>query len=138
MKNFEETLFSMIRVCGSIQRLNKQAESQLSLSLVQWCFLKRLIDRPGISSHALADVIGVHASTLTQTVKRLERKGFIFVTDDPKDSRKKIISITRLGAGHLQAASARLESWLTDHGRVISDATGTKSKDLPLTSATMR
>lgn len=114
MNNFEDSLFSMIEVCASIQRLNKRAESELSLSLVQWCLLKRLIDRPGISSNALADVIGVHASTITQTVKRLERKGFIFVTDDPKDSRKKVISITRTGVRHLHGASARLEAWLSD------------------------
>lgn len=95
----------LIRVGVAIQRMNKHFERELNLSLVQYCVLKCLLDMPGISAHVLADTVGVHPSTLTQSIRRLSKKGYLFIDVDPLDSRKKIISITRDGKRAIDSAS---------------------------------
>lgn len=66
---------------------------------------------PAVSAHALAKAVGIHPSSLTQTLKRLERKKYIFVIGDPQDTRKKIISITRSGKDILSATSEKMDNW---------------------------
>jgi len=81
----------------AFHNLNKAVEAELGLSLVQYHLLFHLRDMPGISPQSLAKAVGMHASTLTQSLKRLGKKEFLFVGEDPRDSRKKIITLTRLG-----------------------------------------
>jgi len=109
MKDREPPLFSLFQIGNSIQAFNKRSEKKLGLSLVQWCLLKRLIDMPATPAHSLAASVGVHPSSLTQTLKRLERKKLIFIICDPKDSRKKLISITRAGMELVQKTETELE-----------------------------
>jgi len=109
MIDFEQPLFSLFHIGNSIQAFNKRSEKKLGLSLVQWCLLKRLIDMPATPAHSLASSVGVHPSTLTQTLKRLERKKLVFVMSDPKDSRKKLVSITRSGMELLQRTESHLK-----------------------------
>ncbi len=104
----ESTLLSLFHIGLSIQNLNKVWERKLGLSLVQWCLLKHLIDMPAVSALSLAKAVGVHPSTLSQTLKRLERRQFIHIAEDPKDSRKKVISITRLGKEALDRTTQTL------------------------------
>ena len=104
-------LVSLVRIGNSIHHLNKKSEQLTGLSLVQWCVLKQLIDMPGTAALALAKMVDVHPSTLTQTLKRLERKGHVFLMEDPKDSRKKVISITKQGQMMLAKMEAQMESW---------------------------
>jgi DNA-binding MarR family transcriptional regulator len=99
----------LIRVGVEIQRLNKFFEKELKLSLVQYGVLKHLVDMPAISAQELADLVGVHPSTLTQSIRRLKRKGYLFIDIDPLDSRKKIISITRNGKNSLDQAMKFIE-----------------------------
>ncbi|MCC2679567.1 MAG: MarR family transcriptional regulator [Pseudobdellovibrio sp.] len=107
-KNMDQLFFSLFQIGVSINQLNKQSEKQLKLSMVQWSLLKTLVEIPGATAHSLAEAVGVHPSTLTQTLKRLERKKYIFVMSDPSDSRKKLISITRLGKETMDATSKSL------------------------------
>ena len=114
MKNSDFVFFTLFHFGVSIQQLNKRSEKQLGLSMVQWCLLKTLIDLPASSAHSLSKAVGVHPSTLTQTLKRLQKKEFIFITEDPKDSRKKLISITRSGKNILESTSDKMITWLPD------------------------
>ncbi len=107
----ENELLGLFRISISIHNFNKILERELGLSLVQWCLLNKLIDMPAASAFALAKGVGVHPSTLTQSLKRLEKKGFVFVTDDPRDSRKKMISLTRNGQEALKTAATKITSW---------------------------
>lgn len=97
MTKQNHSFFSLLQIGLSIHHVNKLSERRFGMSLVQWCLLKQLLDRPASSAFVLAKATGVQPSTLTQTLKRLERKGYIFITEDPRDSRKKLISITRSG-----------------------------------------
>ncbi len=113
-----DPLFDVFQIGISIHNFNKASEKRLGLSLVQWCVLKCLVDMPACSAHALAAAVGVHPSTLTQTLKRLEKKRFVFATEDPNDSRRKLISITRAGKETLDQASPRMADWSRSLGSV--------------------
>lgn len=97
MTKKNQSLLSLFQIGLSIHHLNLKAEQRLGISLGQWCLLRHLVDMPATSAFALAKAVGVHPSTLTQTLKRLNRRELIFITEDPKDSRRKLISITRKG-----------------------------------------
>lgn len=92
-----ETIARLVRLSLAFHHLNKTAESRFGLSLVQYQLLQVLRDMPGCSPMHLAEASGLHASTLTQSLKRLERKRLLFAEEDPRDSRKKILGITRKG-----------------------------------------
>lgn len=94
MKN---PLQSLIHVGLLLHNLNKESERKSGLSLVQWSILSQLMSMPAVSAQVLSEKVKLHPSTLTQTLKRLIRKKWIFVSEDPRDSRKKMISLTREG-----------------------------------------
>ncbi len=77
--------------------LNRRAEKELQLSLVQFHLLDALEKSPGISAQSLAKKTGVHPSTFTQTVKRLTKKEFMFEMVHPRDTRKRVYGITAKG-----------------------------------------
>lgn len=112
--NGDLPLYALFQIGNSIHQFNRRAEKHLGLSLVQWYLLMKLIDLPAASPFALAAAVGVHPSTLTQTLKRLEKKEFIYVGEDPHDSRKKVVSITRAGKIALDRATEKMESWSKD------------------------
>jgi len=95
MKNSE--IKSLVDANVRFVYLNKLAEKKLSLSLVQYHTLSLLVQFPAISPQVLAEKAGIHPSSLTQTIKRLEKKKLLFSTENPKDSRKKLLGITPLG-----------------------------------------
>jgi DNA-binding MarR family transcriptional regulator len=111
MKKLESAFFSLFEMSIAIHALNKTAERKLGLSVVQWCLLRKLLDMPSCSAQGLAKAVGVHPSTLTQTLKRLEKKKLLFVAEDPRDSRKKLISLTRAGRDLLAEIEQRDLSW---------------------------
>ncbi len=121
MTDFDRPIFLLFRIGISIQNLNKKTEKEIGLSIVQWCLLRQLVDMPGASAYNLAKAVGVHPSTLTQTLKRLERKGHVFVAEDPRDSRKKLISITRMGNRVLGKVDLEIQDWASQLDKLRSD-----------------
>lgn len=97
MTNESRPLQLLFKFGNLIHNLNKKTEKEIGISFAQWSVLKQLIDMPGTSAFNLAQSVGVHPSTLSQTLKRLEKKNFLHLIEDPKDSRKKLISITKVG-----------------------------------------
>lgn len=112
-----DSLFVLDEISGAIHQLNQRAEKNFGLSLVQWNCLKRLVDLPASSADALAKALDLHPSSLTQTLKRLEKKNFLHLGDDPSDSRRRLISITREG----KQALDRLSRGLERDGRALED-----------------
>ncbi len=89
--------------------LNKATEEKLGLSLVQYHLLRILKDKPGCTLQRLAQTIGMHPSTLTQSIKRFLKKKLIYVEEDPRDSRKKIVGITLQGNTLISAFEEKIE-----------------------------
>lgn len=104
----------LVQMNLAFHNLNKGAELRLGLSLVQYYLLTILRDMPGCSPQRLADAAGMHPSTLTQSLKRLRRKQTVFVGEDPKDSRKKILSMTRNGCELLDQFSKGIGELLSN------------------------
>ncbi len=109
MDNPQHPLKSVFNVGLLLHNLNKEAERKTGLSIVQWSILKYLIEMPATSAQELSEAVRLHPSTLTQSLKRLSRKDLIIVTEDPRDLRKKIISLTRNGKKILDYSDQQME-----------------------------
>lgn len=94
----ENEVARLVRMNLDFHNLNRGAEKNLGLSLVQYHLLVTLRDMPGCSPQKLAKEAGMHPSTLTQSLRRLLRKDAVYIAEDPKDSRKKILSMSRDGS----------------------------------------
>ncbi len=105
-----------VEVNLGFQKLNKKFERECGLSIVQWRCLSHVVRRPAASAQTIADSLGVHPSTLTQSLKRLRKRGQILVETDPADSRKKIISITREGNRALRDFEGRTQALFERNG----------------------
>lgn len=102
----------LVRMSVAFHNLNKDAETQVGLSLVQYHVMSTLRDMPGTSPQELAKAVGVHPSTLTQSMKYLLNKGYLFASENPKDSRKKILSITLEGKEQIEKFDTQFNSLL--------------------------
>lgn len=114
MTDHKHPLKSIFHLSLLLHNLNKEAERRTGLSIVKWSILKHLIEMPAVSAQELSGAVRLHPSTLTQTLKRLVRRNLIFVSEDPKDSRKKIISITRQGKNALEQSDAEMKQISAD------------------------
>jgi|GEM_PF-1132078 len=102
-------LKSVFHVSLLLHNLNKEAERRTGLSIVQWSLLKHVLEMPGTSAQELSEAVKLHPSTLSQSLKRLIRKELILVLEDPRDSRKKVISLTRNGKEALDQAERQMK-----------------------------
>lgn len=102
-------LYDLFYVSLGVHHLSRTLERQLGLSFVQWYLLRHLVDLPAISAQRFASAVGLHPSTLTQSIKRLRKKRYLVIEEDPRDSRRKIIAITRQGRDALKGADGQLE-----------------------------
>lgn len=102
----------LVNLSLAFHSLNKLVESFLGLSLVQYYLLSFLRDRPGISPNALASSIGMHASSLTPSLKRLSSRHYLVTSEDPRDSRKKMITLTSTGKQALDRFEEGIEALL--------------------------
>jgi len=109
MAAHKHPLKSVFHVSLLLHNLNKEAERRTGLSIVQWSILKHVLEMPGTSAQELSDSLKLHPSTLSQSLKRLIRKELLLVLEDPRDSRKKIISLTRKGKEALDQSERQME-----------------------------
>lgn len=109
---------NLVKMSLAFHNLNKAVEAELGLSLVQYHLLFHLRDRPGVSPQSLAKLVGMHASTLTQSLKRLSKRELLFVSEDPRDSRKKMITLTSLRRDALDQFEVGIERSLRDENQI--------------------
>ena len=102
MPGSESSLITVFNVGLLLNGFNREAERNTGMSIVQWCVLNRMLEMPASPAQRISEALGVHPSTLTQTLKRLRKRGLIHVAQDPRDSRKKLISVTRRGFESLE------------------------------------
>ena len=71
----------------------------------------RIIGRnPGISAGGLAAILHLHPSTLTEILRRLQRRGFVRRRPDPNDRRRALLDLTVRGRRCDAARSGTVES----------------------------
>ncbi|HTL10930.1 MAG TPA: MarR family transcriptional regulator [Bdellovibrionota bacterium] len=118
MPESTELLKAVFQVGLLLHHLNQEAEERTGLSIVQWTVLRHVGEAPGISAQGLARAVKVHPSTLTQTLKRLSRRGLIQVKGDREDSRKKRISLSAAGTRAVATADRELARMARDLGAI--------------------
>ena len=107
-------LFHELFLTGvKLQRLNSLKERLFGISLAQWRILTVILANPGISAHALSTEAGLHPSSLTPQLKRLNAKGMIQIQPSASDARRKVITLTKQGADRLEQVNGRL-SWVLE------------------------
>lgn len=80
-----------------LQRTSRRMERQLGITGPQR-FVLRLVGRfPGVTAGQLADALGVHPSTMTGVLKRLQRKRLLVRRTDPRDRRRSFLALTDAG-----------------------------------------
>ncbi|WP_218110067.1 MarR family transcriptional regulator [Oligoflexus tunisiensis] len=87
----------LVRLSVELHNLNAQAQRHHELSLVQWLVLRKILASPAISASSLALLSGIHPSTLTPTLQRLEGAEWIYMLERPSDLRQKMLIVSQKG-----------------------------------------
>jgi DNA-binding MarR family transcriptional regulator len=78
-------------------RKGSLAQGAGPITRVQWLILRHLQTGERLSVGQLAEFLHVRASTMSQMLDRLERERLVCRTPDPKDSRTRLVQLTRDG-----------------------------------------
>jgi DNA-binding MarR family transcriptional regulator len=81
----------------AFQSASKRMEARLGVTAPQRIVVRIVGRFPRISAGEVADILHVHPSTLTGVLKRLEARGVIVRTADPRDGRRALLALTARG-----------------------------------------
>ena len=82
------------------------------LSIPQFRTLEFLVRQPGTCLIHLADHLGVSLPTASNLVDRLVRRGLITRTQDPRERRRVVLTLTPPGARYFRRARRSAHVWL--------------------------
>ena len=100
-------VFDEIRYIEHLVRTTITHKLPVGLTYPQFEVMNLLSRRgDGISPLDVARALQMTKSGLTNTLQRLEAQGFVLITDDPADGRRKIVSLTLAGAAAQAAGLA--------------------------------
>jgi len=94
----------------AFQSASKRMESRLGVTAPQRLVVRIVGRFPRISAGEVAGILHVHPSTLTGVLKRLESRGVIVRTADPRDGRRALLALTGRGRELDQLRSGTVES----------------------------
>lgn len=72
--------------------------------------LRAIVKEPGLSASAVAEVVQLHASTVTGILQRLLERGFVSRGKSDDDARKAVLAVTDAGRKASEARSAGPET----------------------------
>lgn len=101
--NSEKTLGQLLDRCGHIftHRIGGSRRGQGSI-------LPLLAQRPGITQKELAEALGVQSASVSEVLRKLERKGFVQREKAEQDRRSVRVTLTQAGWDHLNRPEADL------------------------------
>jgi DNA-binding MarR family transcriptional regulator len=118
--------FRVFNEIGIIEQLSRTLFERVmpaSLTLPQFTVLNHLVRLGGDRSPArLAAAFQVTKQTMTSTLQRLERGGYVAIRPDPADGRAKLVSITEDGRAMREACVRALEPELERLAALIDEA----------------
>ena len=77
--------------------------------------LQAFLDRnPGACLFHVADHLGVTRPTASVIVDRLVRRGLLLRSEDPRERRRLVLTLTPKGGRHLEQARGATRSWIAD------------------------
>lgn len=69
----------------------------INLSNLQFLYVVRIYEHPGIIAEQLANLIKVDRTTLARAVRRLEKQGYVYRESDPDNKKIKHLYVTEKG-----------------------------------------
>ena len=114
----DPTLFRVFNEIGIIEQLSRNAFERVmpeGLKLSQFTVLNHFVRLGGTRSPVeLARAFQVSKGAMTNTLQKLEAKGFVDVRADPKDGRGKSVTITSAGRKAREEAIRALHPQIQD------------------------
>jgi DNA-binding MarR family transcriptional regulator len=89
--------------------VSKRMRARLGVTGNQRLLLRFVAHFPSLSAGDLAELLHVHPSTLTGTLRLLEGRGFLMREVDPDDARRALFTLTRRGTTVAGARSGTVE-----------------------------
>lgn len=114
-----QVCFPTYAVANKIVRRYQPLLKELDLTYTQYITMMVLWEKEEVNEKELVNCLYLKANTLTDLLKKLEKKGFVEICKDEKDRRHIIIRLTQEGrdlkkkAVHVPKTLAE-EHWLTD------------------------
>ena len=114
-----QVCFPTYAVANKIVRRYQPLLKELDLTYTQYITMMVLWEKEEINEKELVKCLFLKANTLTELLKKLEKKGYLDIRRDDKDRRQIIIRLTQEGrelkkrAVHVPKTLAE-EHWLTD------------------------
>lgn len=112
----------LIGLSVDLHNLNAGVQRRFSISIVQWLVLKKIVELPGLSASTLAEHCGVHPSTLTSTISRLEAMGLIFIQERSNDQRRRLLLASRLGFDCCRKSASAFNTAMLSSGQLTVSA----------------
>ena len=81
----------------ALQNASKRMQARLGITVPQRVAVRIVGRFPGITASALADILHLHPSTLSNLLRHLEDSGVLKRRPDPKDARCALYGLTPLG-----------------------------------------
>lgn len=114
----DPALFRVFNEIGIIEQLSRNAFERVmphGLKLSQFTVLNHFVRLGGARSPVeLARAFQVSKGAMTNTLQKLEAKGFVVVNADPKDGRSKSVTISPAGRDAREQAVRALQPQLND------------------------
>ena len=114
-----QVCFPAYAVANKILRRYQPLLKELDLTYTQYVTMMVLWEKESVNEKDLVKALYLKANTLTDLLKKLQKKGFINITKDETDKRNIIISLTDCGRKLKDKAvnvpkTLAQEHWLTD------------------------
>ena len=126
MSDSESTLFQLFNEIGIIDQLSSHAFTQVlprGFSIAQFTVLNHFV-RLGHQQRTpaqLASAFQVSRPTMSTTLSRMERSGYITLSPDPDDRRAKQVELTQAGKDMRDRCLTLLAEPLRDAGDKVPD-----------------
>ena len=94
-------MIDILREWGMIERaldsISNIEFKDINLSNLQFLYVVRIYEHPGIIAEQLANLIKVDRTTLARAVRRLEKQGYVYRESDPDNKKIKHLYVTEKG-----------------------------------------
>ncbi len=108
--------FNFRRTARAVTRLYDTALQESGIRSTQFAILVGVVKNQPVSIGALADVLVIDSTTLTRSLRLLEKEGLVTISNRAA-MRQRFLTITAKGE-HTLARS--LPAWRTAHGRFVA------------------
>jgi DNA-binding MarR family transcriptional regulator len=98
------TCFRLRRLTRRVTAVYNRALSATGMRVTQYSLLSNVRHSGPLPLSVLAESLDMDRTTLSHNLKPLTDAGWVAVTGSPDDARVRLVSLTRQGEAHLQAA----------------------------------